>query len=418
MALYIFDNMSASDAEAFTSSDQLYFVTEGVADVTVKDIPAGSFTTEAISLTVGTETLLFHADQLAAASQNGNVIFLSSQDQLGVGYSAVDHIDLGAHGLADHDAIAYGFGGDDFINGGASNDTIYGGEGDDSISGSSSTTDSHGHFTEQDFLNGGNGNDTIVGGDGNDHIYGNTQSSTAGSADGDDSIFAGNGNDYVNGNAGDDSIHGGEGNDKLYGGADNDWLTGDNGNDYLQGNKGEDALAGGNGNDTLHGGADNDVLDGGNGNDQVFGDNGDDVVHGGAGFDKLWGGAGNDVFSFDTTGDASNVNVHTAATATDHGLVDTINDFEDGKDTIHLTFVPAADANIHHTAAGATFTDAAAAQDYAQTLLTGHGSDVAAITVGTDTYLFFDSTHTTGTIDSAIKVVGVTDAAFTHTDFV
>lgn len=416
MATYIFDNMTATDADAFTSTDQLYFITESVGDVTVKDIPAGSFTTEAISLTVGSETLLFHADQLAAASQSGGIIFLSSQDQLGLGDSTANTIHLS--GTDGHSAVAYGFGGADSITGSDANDTINGGEGNDTIVGSSSFTDSDGNFTEQDFLNGGNGNDTITGGDGNDHIYGNAQSSTAGAADGNDVINAGNGNDYVNGNAGDDTVHGGTGNDKLYGGSGDDWLTGDNGNDYLQGNKGEDTLEGGNGNDTLHGGADNDLLFGTTGNNQLWGDNGDDTLVSGNGFDTLAGGAGNDVFAFGI-GSASNSNLLTASTAAHHDQTTVVSDFVQDEDHIGLNFTVSA---VDHQGAGVTFTSVDDAQTYAQQLLdasTGtHGTEVAAIQVGADTYLFYhDDGSATTAINAVVKLAGVTAADVTTDDF-
>ena len=424
MATYVFEEMQDSDAVAFDgSTDRLFFNsatvgTLGVVDHAGTSGPLGT-TNETITLTYGTISHTFVAAELADASTANNLIFVHggdgdalaiTNDTTAAGFHGLDDADVGGH------VAIYGLDGDSTLVGTVGNDTINGGAGDDSIVGSSSGVDADGNFIENDFLQGGNGDDTIIGGEGNDHIYGNLFSSTAGAADGDDFIDAGNGNDYVNGNLGDDTVHGGIDNDRIYGGGGADKLFGDDGNDYLQGNKGADTIDGGNGIDVIHGGADSDSLLGGNGNDQLFGDNGNDVIAGGNGYDQLWGGAGNDTFNFGA-GEADNANVHTAATATNHGVVETINDFEDGKDVIHLTFAPAADANIHHTAAGATFTDAAAAQDYAQTLLTGHGSDVAAITVGSDTYLFYDDTHTTGTINSAIKIVGVTDAAFTHTDF-
>lgn len=425
MANYVFEEMAESDAVAFNgSTDNLFFNSATVTTLGVTDHPGTSgplgTTVETITLTSGTTSHTFVASQLAAASAANNLIFIHgapgdalaiTNDTTAVGFHGLDSVAAGGH------VAIYGLDGDSTLEGTIGNDTINGGAGDDSILGSSSGTNGAGDFIESDFLQGGSGNDVIVGGVGNDHIYGNLFSSTAGAADGDDTISAGNGNDYVNGNAGDDVIDGGAGNDRVYGGAGADTLSGGDGNDYLQGNKGADVINGGNGADVVHGGADNDSLSGGNGNDQVFGDAGNDTISGGNGYDQLWGGAGNDTFNF-AAGEADNANVHTAATAANHGVVETINDFEDTKDLIHLTFVPAADANVHHTAAGATFTDAAAAQDYAQTLLTGHGSDVAAITVGSDTYLFFDDTHLTGTINSAIKIVGVTDAAFTSADFV
>jgi len=425
MATYVFEEMSDSDAVAFDgSADRLFFSTATVGTISVTDHPGTTgplgTTNETITLTSGTIAHTFLATELADASANNNLIFVHgaagdalaiTNDTSAVSFHGLDDVTAGGH------VAIYGLDGASTLGGTVGNDTINGGSGNDSITSSSSGTDADGNFTENDYLQGGAGNDTITGDAGNEHIYGNLFSSTAGAADGADVINAGGGNDYINGNLGDDSIHGDAGNDRVYGGAGADSVFGDAGSDYLQGNKGNDSLDGGIGVDTIHGGADNDILLGGAGNDQLFGDNGSDALTGGTGYDQLWGGAGNDTFNFGT-GEADNANVHSATTAASHGVVETVNDFTDGQDLIHLTFVPAADANVHHTSAGATFTDAAAAQDYAQTLLTGHGNDVAAITVGSDTYLFYDDTHTTGTINSAIKIVGVTDAAFTHADFV
>jgi len=414
MANYLFEQMSDQDALAYDgSTDHLFFLTGTPGDIGVQYNPAAGLSLASITLTDGGISHTFVADALAG---NPLTFFSSTDDTLAFGHdSSADTATVS--GTADHAARYYALGGDDNITGSAASDTIFGGLGNDTIHGVSATTDGDGNLTESDFLNGGAGADSITGGIGNDHIYGNASDAVAGSSDGGDHIDAGAGNDYVNGNGGDDSIIGNDGNDKLYGGAGDDSIDGGNGHDYMQGNKGADHMWGDDGNDTMHGGADDDSIDGGNGTDQLFGDNGDDVLHGGAGYDQLWGGAGKDTFNF-TVGDADNANVHTAATAAGHGVVETINDFTDGSDHIHLPIAVTTDAQIHHTAAGASFTDAAAAQDYAQTLLTGHGTDIAAITVGSDTYLFYDDTGLTGTIDSAIKIVGVTDGAFTHADFV
>jgi serralysin len=428
MANYVFETMSTTDASNFTSADRLFFETATVSTLGVTDNPATSgplsSTAESITLTSGSHTLTFAATQLSAASIANNLIFVNG-DALFVGTAAAQALTLtdAGHG---HATAAYGFDGNDTISGtSTANDTLNGGGGNDSITGSSSYTDSSGHFTESDYYMGGTGNDTIVGGDGNDHIYGNLFSSTAGAADGNDIIHAGNGNDYVNGNAGDDSIWGGLGNDKLYGGAGNDGLNGEDGNDYLQGNKGNDYLDGGNGNDTLHGGADNDWALGGNGNDQVFGDLGDDTIFGGAGYDTLTGGAGNDVFAINTAGDASNANLLTAATAANHDLTDVIADFTSGSDTFALGFTV---NTVLHQQTGVTFTSVDAAQTYAEQLLDAHTGtgEVAAITVGSDTYLFYTDTgvDTTGvdaahSINAAIKVAGVAGSVFASagTDF-
>ena len=111
------------------------------------------------------------------------------------------------------------------------------------------------------------------------------------------------------------------------------------------------------------------------------------------------------MFQF-VAGDASDSNVTSNATAANHGLVDQIIDFGDTQDHIDLyagtTPVP---AHVLHGASG--LTDIHAVEQYAQQVMTDSGvaTDVVAITVGADTYLFFDGDGTTTT-------------AFTTADFV
>jgi Ca2+-binding RTX toxin-like protein len=87
---------------------------------------------------------------------------------------------------------AYGFGGDDYLQGSGSGDV----------------------------LDGGDGNDTLYGGGGNDEILGR------------------GGADRINGDGGDDTLRGGDNNDTLDGGDGNDQLFGDAGRDYLDGGSG------------------------------------------------------------------------------------------------------------------------------------------------------------------------------------
>jgi Ca2+-binding RTX toxin-like protein len=311
---------------------------------------------------------------------------------------------------ADHVALpgqVFGTSGDDHLLATSANDTVDGGDGNDSIVGSSGTSDTLGHLIENDFYMGGAGADTIVGGIGNDHIYGNTLSVVAGSVDGADSLSGGAGNDYIQGNAGNDTIDGGDGNDRLYGGADNDSILGGAGNDYLQGNKGNDVLSGGDGNDTVHGGSDDDRVSGDAGNDQLFGDAGNDTLIGGAGIDTLTGGAGNDVFLF-SGHDAAFANSGSAAWA-----VDEVTDFTAGLDKLMLDFHPAAVLQGSATSESAAFA-------YAAQLLQAHAgaADVAAVTVGNDTYMFWDSTGHGGAADSAVLVDHVKASSFSVADFI
>jgi serralysin len=399
----------------------------GVTDNPATTGPLTS-TSESITLTSGDQSLTFAADPLSYASTHGNLVFING-DELVVGTAAGQALTLADAGVGHHSAV-YGFAGNDTISGtSAANDTLYGGDGNDVITGSSSHTDASGNFTESDYYMGGAGADSITGGDGNDHIYGNLLSSTAGAADGNDTIDAGLGNDYVNGNAGNDSIFGNDGNDRLYGGAGDDTIGGGNGNDYLQGNKGNDLLQGFTGDDTIHGGQGDDTVRGISGNDHVFGDAGDDTITGDAGYDTLTGGAGNDIFLF-FQGDAPNTNV-ADTTSTVAGLTDVITDFTTGEDHISLAVSSGppgwAVNQVYHQQAGVTFTSAAAAQVYAEQLMdagTATG-EVAAIQVGNDTYLFYNDTNhdVTGadaahSINSAIKLLGVTASDITTTSFI
>jgi len=299
-----------------------------------------------------------------------------------------------------------GTSGDDNLVASTENDTVDAGDGNDVITGSSGSIDAHGRFIEADVYMGGAGADTIAGGAGNDHIYGNQLTTVSGSIDGADSLSGGAGMDYIQGNAGDDTIDGGAGADHIYGGAGNDSLLGGDGDDYVQGNKGNDVLSGGNGADVLHGGADDDMVRGDAGNDQLFGDAGNDTLIGGAGIDVLSGGAGSDTFVF-SGHDAAFLTGGATAWATDE-----ITDFSHGSDLIKLDFHP---AQILSGAAAS----AAAALTLAKSLMGAHpgDADVAAVTVGNDTYLFWDAAGRGGVADSAVKIDHVHDT-FTLADFV
>ena len=118
----------------------------------------------------------------------------------------------------------------------------------------------------------------------------------------DDTLIGGDANDFISGKRGNDSIDGSMGDDSVYGGKGNDTLIGGDGEDILFGDRGSDSLIGGDGNDTLYGGKGNDTLIGGLGNDCLI------------------GGAGSDYFALSA-----------------NSAIDTIVDFEDGKDVLFLT---------------------------------------------------------------------------------
>jgi Ca2+-binding RTX toxin-like protein len=268
--------------------------------------------------------------------------------------------------------------------------TAFGGSGSDSIFGSD----------QGDWLNGGghyagdtmpadtadDAGDYIDGKGGNDHIFGNSQNAVQGAADGGDFIHGGDGGDYVNGNAGADTIFGDAGSDRLYGGADNDTIDGGAGNDHLNGNKGSD------------------TLEGGDGNDDLLGGQGDDRLSGGDGFDTLTGNAGSDTFFIAAYG-------HFATSGPDAYRMDIIADFQDGQDKLELySMLP----TVLHPGAAA---DVAAAAVLANTALSTAGeATVAAVQVGTDTYLFYDNFGHGP--ESAVQLIGVTASAIGTSDFV
>ena len=273
------------------------------------------------------------------------------------------------------------FAGNDFITGSSDNDVLDGRGG-------------------HDIIVGGAGADTIIGGDGNNHLYG--QSPTGG-PDGNDSITGGSGMDYLQGNAGNDTLHGGGASDRINGGANDDLIYGDAGNDSVNGNLGNDTIDGGDGNDYLRGGKGDDVITGGTGNDLLSGDIGNDTLSGGAGNDTMTGADGADVFKF-AAGDA-----HYAGAGTD-----VITDYTDGTDKIALGFT--VNAVLTSSTSPANLSDAITA---AQQLLDGHAGngEVAALHVGSDTYLFFAGDGG-ATVDSVIDVKAAAASSFDTTDFI
>ncbi len=105
-----------------------------------------------------------------------------------------------------------------------------------------------------DFIRGGAGNDTIIDMWGNNHIH-------AGS--GNDIVTCGDGNDQIWGESGNDLILSGNGDNELSGGDGNDVLVSADGNDELNGGTGQDILIGGRGSDELVGGGGGDLMIGG-----------------------------------------------------------------------------------------------------------------------------------------------------------
>ncbi len=146
-------------------------------------------------------------------SDGGIRQYLMSQVNNGVDYidrveniSATENNDRlrGSHednefNLRGGDDLAYGYGGDDILRGGAGNDKLYG-------------------HTGEDFLRGEDGHDSLYGGGDDDELRGEA------------------GNDYLFGDIGSDKLKGGSGQDILNGGVDRDV-------DRLYGGDGADIFA-------------------------------------------------------------------------------------------------------------------------------------------------------------------------------
>ena len=419
MANYTFETTSQAQAAGFTAADYLIFqnTSTNAVNLTVTPASATGLNNASITLSNGTQSLTFPASTLATASQNNHLVF-NDQSSLILGTTNADT--GGAFNGTTANDVIYGFGGNDNIAGGNGNDYIYGG----TDTGANATAAQVGPPAVPAVPTAFG--DTLDGGDGNDHIYGNSYTTVAGQADGPDSILGGNGADYIQGNAGEDSIDGGNGSDRIFGGADNDTILGGAGNDTINGNLGNDSIDGGADNDFIRGGQGNDIILGNTGDDVLLGDLGNDTITGGTGFDAIAGGSGNDLFVF--TGQDANFNL-TAGGATGpqtNGAynggatsvaTDQITDFQDGSDLVRLFGAGATTVVLHANGAASSM---AQAQLIAQGLITqaGTANDVAAVTVGSDTYLFYNAAGTASSqIDSAIKVLNVNDAQFTAVDF-
>lgn len=237
-----------------------------------------------------------------------------------------------------------------------------------------------------DTLDGGSaGNDRFFGGGGDDSITTNGQSAFIGAGDGDDSIQLNSGSSTsmgrVNGGTGNDTIHSAELGqfviinvetlDTYYGflngtaaqiasfdhytavladdpndvqisfslrgaGGTLDFTTGISGQNSVEirdaGLTAGIRVTGSTNGDLMFGSAFNDVLKGGEGNDTLFGNEGldtlvggagNDVLNGGPGNDKLNGGIGNDTFAFNSPFGPGQ-------------SIDVIADFVSGTDTIQL----------------------------------------------------------------------------------
>lgn len=113
----------------------------------------------------------------------------------------------------------------------------------------------------------GKGDTTIIGRDGNDKVAGGYGDNYIDLGGGNDTLWAQRGNDTVFGGDGNDRLLGDLGNDFVDGGDGNDTVNGGTGHDTLYGGAGNDTMVGGSGNDTIDGGEGLDVMIGDAGHD-------------------------------------------------------------------------------------------------------------------------------------------------------
>lgn len=176
-----------------------------------------------------------------------------------------------------------------------------------------------------DILTGGTGGDTLDGGDGFDTADYSTEGAifidlaanlTAGASVGDTFI-------------GIERFVGGAGENEMKGNAEaNDFvaLTGTN---LFLGRGGDDTVTGGTGIDTVKGGGGSDLINGNGNDDKLQGNGGDDIINGGDGNDSVTGNGGGDVM---TGGLGADTFIFKGSNTGN----DTINDFQDGADTLQF----------------------------------------------------------------------------------
>jgi trimeric autotransporter adhesin len=321
----VFDGGAGADVVFFSGKIENYTLT--VTGTTTKTLTvsanAGSGFTGTSTFTVasGIEAIKF-SDSPASVIEVGNSL---SKGQVVTGTILTDSDDPLFPGTDGMDAV-YAGGGNDTINGKASDDALYGEAGNDTLDGG----------TGVDTLSGGEGNDVfqnvevadvIIGGLGVDTVNLLSTVATYTLADGAEIVNASAATTTVTltGNASDNVITGGSGNDSLIGGAGADTMVGGLGNDtYVADSNSDVVIEGSNaGTDLVQTALSNfsiatyhDVenltytaatggsfLTGNAGVNTITGGAGNDTLDGGAGTDTLIGGLGNDTYLVNSTAD-------------------------------------------------------------------------------------------------------------------
>ena len=169
----------------------------------------------------------------------------------------------------------------------------------------------------------------------------------------------------------------------------------------LAGGQGADTLTGDSGSDLVYGGDGNDLLRGEGGADTLNGGGGNDTLSGGAGADQLTGGPGNDLFQ--VFGPAPR----------GAGDLDRITDFTHGQDKLSFGDPLRPVDGLLYTTTANSYGDALTLAN--SRVATGR-TDVVAVQVGRDTFVFADSHHTDH-VDVAVMLVGKSITALTIGDF-
>ena len=182
-------------------------------------------------------------------------------------------------------------------------------------------------------------------------------------------------------------------------------MMGGVGNDTLDGGSGNDTMSGEGDEDTMFGGTGNDLMDGGDATDSLEGGDGNDTLNGDLGADTMRGGTGSDVFVFTGAGAGFDAAATTPPT-------DVISDFGSG-DRIDLSFA------VSEVLTGTRQTSFARAVTEAQDQFIAHpgSGKVAAVAVGSDSYIFFAADGGT-MIDSVIRMTGVSVTSIDNADFI
>lgn len=287
--------------------------------------------------------------------------------------------------------------GQDYLEGGAGNDTIDGGLGDydvllggagnDTIFFDIKSYGKSGGLWTGDYLGVGQADvvsQAVDGGDGYDTgVLASTADATINLNTGHfEALIANAGNDTITGNSSAlGYIDGGAGNDSITGGALADILIGGDGNDTVRGASGDDYILGGSGNDTLYGD---------DGADTLKGNDGDDTLIGGAGADILDGGAGTDVVSYAASTIGVVVSLSTGLGTGGEAAGDVLSNIENltggsGSDTL------TGDAGDNVLTGGAAV-DNLAGGDGNDTIIGGAGADIMDGGAGIDTLSYAGAT--------------------------